>query len=158
MNPHAFSFRSSPRTSASAVGERETALGSQPCRHRAHTYSHTPFSQRPGTTWTSPSLFPDFSPLVARTPVPAAGSPGRRGFENHRPKTDHTYKTFPFPVLLRVLRTPDTPHTHLHSLSSLAITIVQYTITRFCVCVFSRSLFRFHGARNFGTLHLIFPD
>ena len=103
----------------------ETALGSPPCGHRAHTYTHTPFSQRPGITWTSPSLFPGF-PFGHRTPVPAAGSPGRRGFENHRPKTDHTYKTSPFPVLLRVLCTPDTAHTYLLSLSTLAITIALY--------------------------------
>ena len=59
--PSRLLFRSSPRTSALAVGERETALGSPPCGHRAHTYTHTPFSQRPGITWTSPSLFPGFS-------------------------------------------------------------------------------------------------
>ena len=94
---------------------------------RTPTHTHTPFSQRQGTTWTTPSLFPGFSPLVARTPVPAAGSPGRRGFENHRPKTDHTHKTSPFSVLPRVLRTPDTPHTYLHSLFPLAITIAPYT-------------------------------
>ena len=45
----------------------ETALGSPPCGHRAHTYPHTPFSQRPGITWTFPLPFPVF-PLVARTP------------------------------------------------------------------------------------------
>ena len=107
----------------------ETALGSTPCGHRAHTYTHTHRFPRPGITWTDLSSFLGF-PLWSPEPqVPAAGSPGRRGFENHRPKTDHTYKTFPFPVLLRVLRTPDTPHTYLHSLSPLAITIALYTST-----------------------------
>ena len=59
-NPHAFLFRSSPRTSALAVGERETALGSPPCGHRAHTYTHTPLFPRPGTSWTFPLSFPVF--------------------------------------------------------------------------------------------------
>ena len=112
-DPHAVLFRSSPRTSALAVGERETALGSPPCGHRAHTYTHTPF-------------FPGF-PFGHRTPVPAAGSPGRRGFENHRPKTDHTYKTSPFSLFLRVLCTPNIRHTYVPSLSPLAITIALYS-------------------------------
>ena len=44
-----------------ALWQHETALGSPPCGHKAHTYTHTPFFQRPGTTWTSPSLFPGLS-------------------------------------------------------------------------------------------------
>ena len=107
------------------MGERETALGSPPCGHRAHTYTHTAFPA-PRNHLDVPFSLSRFFPLVARTPVPAAGSPGRRGFENHRPKTDHTYKLLLFTVLLRVLRTPDTPHTYLHSLSPLAITIARY--------------------------------
>ena len=68
MNPLAFSFRSSPRTSALAVGERETALESPPCGHIAHTYTHTPrFSRvRESPRWSVPP-FPVF-PLVARIP------------------------------------------------------------------------------------------
>ena len=137
MNPLAFPFRSSPRTSALAVGERETALGSQPCGHRAHTYTHTPFYQRPGITWTSPSLFPGFSLWSPEPQVPAAGSPGRRGFENHRPKTDHTYKTSPFSLFLRVLCTPNIRHTYVHSLSPLAITIALFHLyTGLCLHLF----------------------
>ena len=60
------------------------------------------------------SRFPLWSP---EPQVPAAGSPWRRGFENHRPKTDHTYRSSLFHVFLRVLRTPDTPHTYLYPLS-----------------------------------------
>ena len=60
VNPLASSFSSSPSTSALAVGERETALGSPPCGHKVHTYTHTPFPQRPGITWTSLSPFPGF--------------------------------------------------------------------------------------------------
>ena len=89
---------------------------------RTPTHTHTVFP-RPGITWTFPLSSPGFSLWPPESQVPAAGSPGRRGFENHRPKTDNTYKSFPFPVLLRVLCTHDTPHTYLHSLSPLAITI-----------------------------------
>ena len=88
-------------------------------RTPTHTHRFSLAQESPGRTFPP---FPVF-PLVARTPSTAAGSPGRRGFETHRPKPDHTYKSSPFPVLLRVLRTPDTPHTYVHSLSPLAITI-----------------------------------
>ena len=97
----------------------ETDLGSPPSGHRAHTYTHTPFFPRPGITWTSRPLFPGFPFGHPEPQVPATGSPGWRGFENHRPKTDHTYKSSLFPVLLRVLRTHDTPHTYVLSLKRL---------------------------------------
>ena len=80
--------------------------------------------------------FPVF-PFGHRTPVPAAGSPGRRGFENHRPKTDHTYETSPFSLFLRVLCTPNIRHTYVHSLSPLAITIALYhSYTGLCLRLF----------------------
>ena len=50
-----------PQIQSLAALLSETALGSPPCGHRAHTYIHTRFSQRPGTAWTSPPLFPGFS-------------------------------------------------------------------------------------------------
>ena len=99
---------------------------SGPALRTQSAHLHTHRSPAPRNHLDVPSLFPGFSPLVARTPVPAARSPGRRGFENHRPKTDHTHKTSPFPVLPHVLRTPGTPHTYVHSLASLAITIAPY--------------------------------
>ena len=123
--PSRLYLRSSPRTSALAVGERETALGSPPCGHRAHTYTHTTFSA-PRNHFDVPSIFPGFSLWPPEPQVPASGSPGRRGFENHRPKTDHTYKTSPFSLFLRVLCTPNIRHTYVHSLSPLAITIAPY--------------------------------
>ena len=117
MNPLAFSFRSSPRTSALAVGERETALVSPPCGHRAHTYTHTLFSQRPGTTWTPPSLFPGFSLWSLEPQYSPPDHPDGAGSKTiGRKPITHT-KVLPFPVLLRVLRTLDTPHTYVHSLS-----------------------------------------
>ena len=91
-------------------------------RTPTHTHPFFRAQEPPGRPLLSPPVFP----FGRRTTVPAAGSPGRRGFENHRPKTDHTYKTSPFPVLLRVLRNTDTPHTYVHSLSLLAITIALY--------------------------------
>ena len=67
MNHLAFSFRSSPRTSALAMGERETALGYPPCGHRAHTYTHIPLSRAQESPGRSLSL-PRFFPLATRTP------------------------------------------------------------------------------------------
>ena len=79
MDPLAFSFRSSPRTSALAVVERGTALGSSPSGQRAHTYTHTPFSQRPGITWTSCSPFTGF-PFGSPNPkYPPPDHPGGAG-------------------------------------------------------------------------------
>ena len=116
------------------------------------THTHTVFT-RPGITWTFPLSSPVFPLWSSEPQVPAAGSPGRRGFENHRPKTDHTYKTSPFSFFLRVLCTPNIRHTYTLSLSSLAITIAPYQSTLVCVCVFSITLSRIHGARTFGTQH-----
>ena len=101
--PLAFSFRSSPRTSALAVGERERPSGPRPA-DTERTPTHTHCFPAPRNQLDVPSLFPGFSLWPPEPQVPATGSPGWRGFENHRPKTDHTYKTPPFPVLLRVLR------------------------------------------------------
>ena len=116
-----------------------------------HTHRFSRAQEPPGRT------FPLF--LVSLWPpepqVPVDGSPGRRGFETHRPKTDHTYKSSSFTVLLRVLRTHDTPHTYVHSLSSLAITIASYTDHLLSCCVISITLSRNHGVLNFGTRHPI---
>ena len=154
VNPLASSFRSSPRTSALAVGERETALGSPPCGHRAHTYTHT-VPPRQGTTWTFPlsfSVFPLWSPEPQFPPPDhpdGAGSKtiGRKPITHTKlplspffcvccvPPTHHTHTCIPFPLLLSRL-----PHKQ---------------ITCFRVCVFSITLSRNHGALNFGTLHPI---
>ena len=102
-------------------------------RTPTHTY---PFSA-PRNHLDVPSLSPGFSLWSPEPQVPAAGSPGRRGFENHRPKTDHTYKTSPFSLFLRVLCTPNIRHTYTLSLSSLAITIAPYPIyTGLCLRLF----------------------
>ena len=102
-------------------------------RTPTHTHRFPSAQESPGRPLLSSSVFP----FGHRTPVPAAGSPGRRGFENHRPKTDHTYKTSPFSLFLRVLCTPNIRHTYVHSLSPLAITIaLLHCYTGLCLRLF----------------------
>ena len=100
-------------------------------------------------------------PLWAPEPqVPAAGSPGRRGFENHRPKTDHTNISSLSPVLLRVLRTPDTPHTYVYTLS-LSLWLKRLPLTSSYTLVFASfrtSLSDFMVQQNSVSLRLNFQD
>ena len=109
--PSRLLFRSSPRTSALAVGERETALGSPPCGHRAHTYTHTPFSQRPGITWTFPLPFPVFPFGRPNPKYPPPDHPGGAGSKpiGRKPIT-HTKA--PFSQFLFVCFVPTTHRTH----------------------------------------------
>ena len=93
---------------------------------RTPTHTHTVFPA-PRNHLDVPFSLSRFFPLIARTPLPAAGSPGRRGFENHRPKTDHTYKLLLSPFFCVCCVPPTTLHTYVHSLSPLAITIATYT-------------------------------
>ena len=159
MNPLAFSSRSSPRTSALAAGKRETALGSQPCGHRAHTYTHTPFFRRQGITWTNLSPFPGFPfghPNPKYPPPDHQGGVGSKTI-GRKPIT-HTkvlFSTFFF-----VCCVPPTYHTHkcirflFHSCYHDCPLRSWYT----CVCVFSNSPFRIHGATELRTPHLNTSD
>ena len=157
MNPLAFSFRSSPRTSALAVVERETALGSPPCGHRAHTHTHThrfPSAQEsPGR---SLSLFPVF-PLATEPQYPPPDHPGGAGSETigRNPITHTKPLLSPFFCVCCV---PPTHHTHtcirfpFHS----CYRDCPVPIVHFLCCVFSNSHFRIHGAIELRTLHLNF--
>ena len=62
--------------------ETETALRSQPCGHRAQTYTHIPFSLRPGITWTSSS--PSFGFHFGR-PNPKDPTPDHPGGAGSKP-------------------------------------------------------------------------
>ena len=151
------SFRSSPRTSALAVGERETALGSPPCGHRAHTYTHIPLSRAQESPGRALSLS-RFFPLASEPQYQPLDHPGGAGSETiGRKPITHT-KLLLFPPFY-VCCVPPTHRTHTCTRFPLLLSrlpCIQSTLV--CVCVFSRSLFRFHGAQNFGTLRLNFPD
>ena len=101
-----------------------------------------------------------FSLWLPEPQVPAAGSPGWRGFENHRPKTDHMYRSSLFPVLLRVFCTPDIPHTYVHPLS---LSLWLKRLPRHSSCTLALRLFESPFSESwftvlwFGTLHQIFP-
>ena len=153
--PSRLSFRSSPRTSALAVGERETALGSPPCGHRAHTYTHTPFPQRPGITWTSPLTYPVFSLWSPEPQYPPPDHPDGAGSETigRKPITHTKVLLFPSFYVCCVPPTYDT-HTCIR-LPLLLSRLPCSLITCLRVCVFSIALSRKHGALNFGTLHPI---
>ena len=112
---------------------------SGPCpadTERTPTHTH-PLFPRPGITWTPLLHSSPVFPFGHRTPVPAAGSPGRRGFENHRPKTRSHIQNFSlFPLSTCVVYPQHT--THIRALASpLAITIALYlTYTRSCFRLF----------------------
>ena len=110
------------------MGERETALGSPPCGHRAHTHTHThthTVFPAPRNHLDVPFSLSRFSPLATEPQDPPPDHPGGAGSKTIGRKPI-THKTSHFPVLPRVLRTPDAPHTYLYSLSPLAITIALY--------------------------------
>ena len=137
---------------------RETALGSPPCGHRAHTYTHTPFPQRPGTTWTSPSLFLGSSLWSLEPQYPPPDHPGGAGSKTiGRKPITHTKLLF-FPSFY-VCCVPPTYDTHTCIRFPLLLSRLPCTTSTLVrVCVFPISIFRFHGAQNFGTLRLNFPD
>ena len=58
------------------------------------TPTHTYRFPAPRNHLDVPSLFPGFSLWSPEPQVPAAGSPGRRGFENHQPKNRSHIQNF----------------------------------------------------------------
>ena len=101
----------------------ETALGSPPCGHRAHTYTHTPLFPRPGITWTLLLSFPVFPFGHPNPKYPPPDHPGGAGSKTiGRKPITHT-KLSHFPSFYVCCVPPNIRHTYVHSLSPLAITI-----------------------------------
>ena len=93
------------------MGERETALGSPPCGHRAHTYTHIPLFPRPGITWTFPLSSPVFPFGQPNPKYPPPDHPGGAGSKTiGRKPITHT-KLLPFPFFC-VCCVPPTHRTH----------------------------------------------
>ena len=88
-----------------------------------------PSGTRPADTERTPThthRFPSAQEPPGRPLLTFPVFPFGRPNPSTRLRTDHTYKSSSFPVLSRVLRTPDTPHTYVHSLSPLAFTIALF--------------------------------
>ena len=130
--------------------EMERPSSCRALEHTGRTYVHTPFSRASGVLLDVPSTFFQF-PLCAPEPlVPATGSPGRREFEHHRPKTDHMCRSSPLPPRLVF---PRCFHTHVLPFSLFALqTDSPYTCVRRRLCVFSISLSQDNGASELVTL------
>ena len=137
----------------------ETALGSPPCGHRAHTYTHThcfPRDQEPpGRPLLSFPVFP------FGRPNPSTRRRITRTARVRKPSAENRshIQTFFFPRSSACVVYPrHTAHILAFAFPSCYhdCPVPHFTLVR--VCVFSISLFRFHGAQNFGTLRLNFPD
>ena len=70
------------------------------------TPTHTPFHRAKEPPGRSLSLS-RFFPFGRQNPSSRRQITRTARVRNHRPKTDHTHKSSPFPVLLRVFYTPD---------------------------------------------------
>ena len=119
-------------------------------RTPTHTYRFPRAQEPPGR---HPLTFPVFH-LVARTPstrrrITRAARVRKPSAENR----SHIQK-FSFPRSSSCVAYPRHT-THIRAFSKTIATYRSYTS---CVCVFSISPFRVHGATELRTLHLNFPD
>ena len=129
VNPLASSFRSSRRTSALAVGERETALGTP-----THKPRFPSVRESPGRPVPLISVFP----LVARTQSTSHRVSRVARVRNPSAENRSHVQKLPFPVLLRVFCTHDIPHTYVHplSLSLLLLRLPRTLVVHFVFASF----------------------
>ena len=142
-----------PWTRTWCNGPRVPALRTQ----SAHLHTHTVFPA-PRNHLDVPFSLPRFFPLATEPQYPQPDHPGGAGSKTiGRKPITHT-KPLRF-LSFYVCCVPPTYDTHTCIRFPLLLSRLPcITRTLVCVCVFSISLFRLHGARTFGTQHLNFPD